>query len=165
MVLIHMAGPFCWLTYMGLFGEMALGPSSGWLHLGCVTHEISSDEVCCFTMNSACMSSCWQGLDENVCLNILWIYMWLSLFLLCFARTAQHLSGFFAGSLVAMPKRQIMWTMLPNWRLLWGVMLHTARISTSAMGMTPLWSRTDAAMRSGLWRSEHLAPCGAALHW
>lgn len=56
--------------------------------------------------NEQCMYECMlQGLDENVCLNIPWLYMWLSLFLLCFARTAQHLSGFFAGSLVAMPKR------------------------------------------------------------
>lgn len=57
MMLIHSAGPFYWLTYMGQFGEIILGPPSGWLHLGCVIHETWSDEVCCFTMNSACISA------------------------------------------------------------------------------------------------------------
>lgn len=32
-------------------------------------------------MNSACMSACWQDLDQNACLNILWLYIVLSLFL------------------------------------------------------------------------------------
>lgn len=82
MVLIHRAGPFCWLTYMAVFGGITLGPPNGWLHLGCVTHETSSvsDDMCCFTVNSARMSTCWQGLDQNACLNTLWLYIVLSLF-------------------------------------------------------------------------------------